>query len=1038
MNCTVNSLLSTALVLLVFTLPAQKAKSNKATPAPTVGDSVFFKAFKFRNVGPTRGGRVTTVTGIPEQPGTFYMGATGGGVWKTTDYGITWSNVSDGFFSTPSIGAIRVAPSKPEVVYVGTGSDGIRSNVIIGKGVYKSTDAGKTWKHMGLTNAGQIGAVEIHPANPDIAFVAAIGQPFQPNKERGVYRTQDGGKTWQQVLYHSDTVGAVDLEFAPSDPNIVYATLWRGMRKPWTIISGGEKAGGVYKSADGGNTWKKIEEGLPQGLIGKIDLAVSAADPKRVYALVEAPKGEEGLYRSDDFGNSFKRISGHKGLMDRPFYYCNVDANPLNADIVYVNSTSYYKSTNGGVKWTTLRTPHGDNHDMWINPKDTSIYIQSNDGGANVTMNSGKTWSTQDNQPTAELYQIEVDDQYPYWIYAGQQDNTTIAVPSVPPSSSPAGAAGFWTEVGGCETGPAVPKRGDPNIVYSNCKGRFGVYDKRTGQERQYYVGASNMYGHLPTELKYRFQRVSPIYVSIHNPGVVYHCSQFVHKTTDEGITWETISPDLTAYDPSKQVISGEPITRDVTGEEFYSTIYDINESPLKEGLLWVGANDGPVHVTQDGGKTWTNVSPKDMPGGGRVDCVEPSAHKEGKAYFATLRYQLGDWRPYIYKTTDYGKSWTLLTTGKNGIPADHPVRVVREDPKVEGLLYAGTEYGLFISTDDGATWKSFQQNLPVTPITDIKLHRNDLIVSTMGRSFWILDNVSALHQLKEARAVAAAYLFSPMDAYRYRYRGTGSNDVPSYPTPGVVVDYFLAKEPANDISIDILDGSGKVIRSYTSYVTPKDTAKAKAEVRDMATGFYTRNSKAEIEKTKGMHRFVWDLDHRGPWDKNETRRYRGGPKVKPGEYTIALKVDGTTYQQKVNVLADPRIKASGITMEDLAAQEKLALQVRDLQDTCRKVADKVTTLKKELQKIVKEEKADDEAKDKIGKLTELERELITEEGTYMTPMLVDQLNYLASMLDQADQRPGKDAYDRHQELKARAEKVLSSYRGLAQPSGSR
>ncbi|MFC2161450.1 WD40/YVTN/BNR-like repeat-containing protein, partial [Acidobacteriota bacterium] len=682
-------------------------------------DPSFFNGLTYRNIGPSRGGRVTAVAGIPSQPETFYMGACGGGVWKTTDYGVSWVNVSDGYFSTGSIGAIRVASSNEQIVYVGTGSDGIRSNVITGRGVYKSIDSGKTWIFLGLREVGQIGAVEIHPGNPDIVYVAALGQAFGPNPERGVFRSLNGGNTWEKVLFVSDKTGGIDLELAPDNPNIVYASLWRGERKPWTIISGGNE-GGVYKSSDGGSSWKQVTTGLPQGLRGKSDLAVSQADPRRVYVLMEAPVGEGGLYRSDDYGETFQLISTYAPLLDRPFYYCNIDADPTNADILYSNSTGFYKSTDAGISWRRRSTPHGDNHDMWINPLDPNIFVQSNDGGANVTRDGGETWSTQNNQPTAELYQVAVDDQFPYWIYAGQQDNSTIMVPSLPPYSPSIGATGFWQSIGGCETGPAVPKPGNHNIVYANCKGRFGRYNKLTGQEKQYYVGASNLYSHNPRDLKYRFQRVSPIHVSPHDPDVVYHASQYLHRTTDEGVTWETISPDLTANESDKQVISGSPITRDITGEEFYSTIYAVQESTLEKGLIWVGANDGPVHVTRDDGKNWADVTPSEMPPGGRIQNIEPSPHKPNKAYFAAYRYLLGDWEPYIYRTNDYGNSWKRISTGQNGIPADSPTRVVREDPDREGLLYAGTEFGMYISFDDGEHWQKFQMNLPVTPVTDI------------------------------------------------------------------------------------------------------------------------------------------------------------------------------------------------------------------------------------------------------------------------------------------------------------------------------
>jgi photosystem II stability/assembly factor-like uncharacterized protein len=754
-----------------------------------VYEPALFADLTYRMVGPSRGGRVTAVSGIAEEPGTFYMGATGGGVWKTSDYGQSWVNVSDGYFETASIGAIDVADSDPNVVYVGTGSDGIRSNVITGRGVYKSTDAGQSWSFLGLRDAGQIGAVIIHPDDPDLVYVAAIGQAFAPNPERGVYRTRDGGASWEQILFVSDSTGAVDLEFAPDNPREIYASMWRAERKPWTIISGARE-GGVYKTTDGGDSWAKLTNGLPGDLIGKSDLAVSAADPDRLYALIEAPDAERGLYLSDDRGASFRLVNTDSGLTDRPFYYCNVDADPSNADVVYVNSTRFYRSEDGGESFRRRSTPHGDNHDMWINPYDPNLYIQANDGGANVTRDGGGTWSTQRNQPTAELYQVDIDDRFPYWIYAGQQDNSTIAVPSLPPYSAPGGATAHWKSIGGCETGPAVPKPGDPNIVYANCKGRFGRYNAETGQEKQYYVGAQNLYGHNPKDLNYRFQRVSPIEISPHDPNVVYHGSQHLHRTADEGVTWETISPDLTAFDPTRQMPSGMPLTRDITGEEHYSTLYAVEESPLTQGVIWTGANDGPVHVTRDGGRTWSEVTPDDLPPEGRVQSIEPSPHRPGKAYIAVYRYLLGDWQPYIYRTEDYGASWTRLTTGTNGIPADYPTRVVREDPDREGLLYAGTEFGMFISFDDGTHWQPFQLNLPVTPVTDIKVYRQDLVLSTMGRSFWIIHDISPLHELDRRVVSAQAHMFQPRDAYRMRYSSFGRGPAdPEYPPAGAVID---------------------------------------------------------------------------------------------------------------------------------------------------------------------------------------------------------------------------------------------------------
>ncbi len=961
------------------------------------------QAFEFRNVGPTRGGRVTTVTGVPSEKGTFYMGASGGGVWKTTDYGITWDNVSDKYFATGSIGAIRVAASDPNIVYVGTGSDGLRSNVISGKGVYKSTDAGKTWTHLGLPDAGQIGAVEIHPRNPDIVFVAAMGQAFQNNEERGVFKTIDGGATWEKVLYDSDSIGAVDIEFAPNNPNVVYAAMYRGKRTPWTIISGGYQAGGIYKSKDGGKTWEKKSKGLPQGLIGKIDLGVSPADPLRLYAIIEAPVKEQGLYMSDDQGESFTHVSDNGDLVNRPFYYTNVDVNPMNAADVFSQANPGIRSRDGGKTWTRLNPPHGDNHDLWINPNDSLIWIQSNDGGANVTLNGGLSWSSQNNQPTSELYQVEVDDQYPYWLYAGQQDNSTIAVPSAPPYDHPAGSVGYWMAVGGCETGPAVPKPGDANIIYSNCKGRFGVYDKRTGQEKQYYVGASNIYGHNPKDLKFRFQRVAPIHASFHTPGVVYHGSQYLHKTVDDGKTWEIISPDLTANETDKQVISGEPITRDVTGEEYYSTIYDINESRLKEGLIWVGANDGPVHVTKDGGKTWANVTPK-MPKGGRVDCVEPSGHQEGKAYVAVLRYQMGDWKPYLFKTTNYGESWMEIT---KGIPDNYPTRTIREDPEKEGVLYAGTEFGLFISFDDGANWEPFQQNLPVTPVTDIKVFRGDLILSTMGRGFWIMDNVSALHSIKSVSS-KPAHLFTPEEALRYRYRYNGDGKYPEYPDAAVAIDYYLKDKSDGDIILEITDAEGNVVSTFTSASKPK----ADKGTTDMATGFFTKGGKPGLPNKAGSNRFEWDMTHIGAWSADSRRAFSNGPMVAPGTYTAKLTVGSNTFTERFDVKADPKVIDAGITQADMLAQEKLALQVRDL------LSD-VSHLEEDIKQAIKnlEGNKSGSAKKKMAVLQKVQSEVTTAEGIYMKPMLVDQTRYLSYMLNRADQMPGKDAYDRYEEL---------------------
>ncbi len=996
------------ILLAVFaTTPASFAQPDD----PPV-DPELFSELSYRTVGPSRGGRVTAVAGHRAQPSTFYMGASGGGVWKTTDYGTSWHNVSDGFFATGSIGAIRVADSDAGVVYVGTGSDGLRSNVIIGKGVYRSDDAGGTWSHVGLEKVGNIGAVVIHPEDPQLVYVAAIGNPFAANPERGVYRTRDGGGSWERVLFVSEKTGAVDLELAPDNPDEIYATMWRAERKPWTIISGGYE-GGVYKSADGGDTWAQLTKGLPDGLRGKADLAVSGGDPDRVYVLIEAPGSVGGVYRSDDRGGSWHQVSDFEKIRTRSFYYCNLEAHPDDPDVLWGMAEGFWKSEDAGHTWKQQRTPHGDNHDMWINPDDPDVYVQANDGGANVTVNGGQTWSPQHNQPTAELYQVDVSDEFPYRLYAGQQDNTTISVPSLPPRMMPGGYTALWEAHGGCETGPAVPKPGDPNIVYANCKGRFGVYDRRTGREKQYYVGFWNLYGHNPKDLAFRFQRVAPIHVSPHDPNRVYHASQYIHVTEDGGRTWETISPDLTAFTPETQVVSGTPITIDVTGEEHFSTLYDVQESPHEAGVIWTGANDGPIHVTRDGGETWRDVTPPGLGPHGRVQSIEVSPHRGAKAYAAILRYQLGDFAPHAYKTEDYGTSWTRIATGDNGIPADHPVRVVREDPGREGLLYAGTEFGMFVSFDDGGRWQPFQLNLPVTPVTDVKVVRGDLVLSTMGRGFWILDNLTPLHELTVEVTSSAAHLFAVRDPYRLvglrRSRGPGKPEDPRYPAVGANLDYHLGDEPEGELRLEILDTGGEVIREFSSEADEEETEPL-------------------LTKTAGLHRFTWDLRYSGlegkdpgeedpeeredpamehtekekpekkdreKKEKAEGRRRGGqGPMVTPGTYQARLTLGDWSATRSFEVKMDPRVVAEGVTAADVAAQTQLALEVRDAINGARESYE-------ELEKL----------------LTGIREQLVADPVRYSQPMLIDQLKYLYGNLGRADQAPGRDAVERFQEL---------------------
>jgi photosystem II stability/assembly factor-like uncharacterized protein len=708
-----------------------------------------YQDLRWRSIGPHRGGRSTAAAGVRTQPNVFYMGATGGGVWKTENYGITWVPVSDGQIATGSIGAIDVSDSNPNVVYAGTGSEAIRSNVILGRGVYKSTDAGRTWQFAGLKDAGQIGQLKVHPKNPDIVYVAALGNPFGWGPERGVFRTKDGGKSWQKVLFINDQTGAVSVAINWSNPNEIYAGAWRGQRKPWTIISGGPASeGGVYKSIDGGDRWTRVGNGFPDDLIGKVWLDVAQSNPKVVYAQVEAKGAKGGLYRTSDAGASWTLVNSSQRLRARPFYFNKVFVNPKDENEVYVTELGFHRSTDGGKTFTDVNTPHGDNHIVWINPDNPSILIETNDGGANITQDGGRSWSTQMNQPTAELYMVDADEQFPYRLYAPQQDNSTYYVSNVPPFAwGPDEPTQTWFQASGCESGQIRPTP-DGKIIYGDCKGEFGRYNIETGQEQHYWVYPQQRYGKNPKDMRYRFVRQAPIEVDAHNPKVVYHGSQYVHKTIDGGIHWARLSPDVTANGPEGQVTSGEPITRDMTGEEVYAALYSMRSSRLDPSVFWTGSNDGPVYVTKDNGRTWKNVTPKDLPPGGRVHTIEDSPHRRGSAYVSVYRMYLNDFKPYLYMTNDFGEHWTLLTDGNNGIPGNQPMHVVREDPEQEGLLYAGTLEGAYVSFDQGKHWQSLQQNLPATAVTDFKVHHGDLLASTMGRSFWIMDNVAPLRQL--------------------------------------------------------------------------------------------------------------------------------------------------------------------------------------------------------------------------------------------------------------------------------------------------
>ncbi len=996
------------ILLAVVAFVQLRAQTGSSSQAPAVAPALF-EGLKFRLVGPSRGGRVTTVTGVPSQPETFYMGVASGGVFRTTDSGRTWLPITDGKVPVGSTGSIAVADSNPNVIYVGTGSDGVRSNVSTGRGVYKTTDGGETWTFVGLYNAGQVGAVRIHPTNPDVVWVAATGDIFKRNDERGVFKTTDGGRTWRKVLYLNDQVGAMDVELQPGNPDVVYAWMSRLERKPWTIISGG-RDGGFYKSADGGETFTKIVGGLPAGLIGKGNLAVTAASPQRIYALVEADPGG-GMYRSDDAGVTWQALPSPPAMIQRPFYYTTLGADPTNADVVYGGAEGFWRSVDGGQTFQSLRTPHGDNHDIWVNPNDGNIMIQSNDGGANVSTDGGRTWSTQSNQPTNEIYGVWVDDQFPYRMYGAQQDSSTIIIDSrADPFDLEA-----WRGGPGCETGPIIPHPSDPNIVYGSCKGQYSWMNLETGQQKNYWIGGQSLYGNAGGDLIYRMQRVSPMALSPHDPDILYYGSQYVHRTRDKGTTWERISPDLTWFPDCCQGASGEPITRDVTGEEFYSTLYAITESPHEAGVIWTGANDGPFHITRDNGRTWTNITPKDLPEGGRVQWVEASPHRRGSAYYATYRYLLGDYKPYIYRTDDYGQTWTLLTPGTNGIPADWPTRVVREDPDREGLLYAGTEFGMFISFDNGARWQPFHLNMPHVPITDIKVYRKDLVVSTQGRAMWVLDNISLLHQVGPETPAGSVRVFKPRDGYRTRV---------SPDTLSPMVEYYLPSVPAGPVTIEILDAEGQAVNRYSSDAPAgggrggrgrggrgggRGAAPAiDPEMMEGRMPGVETVALARVTRDAGVNRFVWDV------------RHENGLQPAPGAYQARVTINGQAYTQPFNLLIDPRLAKEGLTAADL--QEQFDFNVR-MQGMVQSVGELTTEVQRALQQA---QTAGDAAK--AAALQAVADKLLDQPVRYGKPGLRTHVNYLSRMVTGVDQKVGRDAFERADVLQKELDAVRAEF----------
>ncbi|HAS46621.1 MAG TPA: glycosyl hydrolase [Microscillaceae bacterium] len=998
-----------------YTTEAQRRQRNSKS-SPTQSDQKYFKSMKWRNIGPNRGGRAAAVTGVPGKPDLYYMGATGGGVWKTEDAGTTWKNISDGFFGG-SIGAIAVSEYDNNVIYVGGGETTVRGNVSHGDGVWKSVDAGKTWTHIGLKDSRHIGRIRVHPKNPDVVYVAALGHLFGPNQERGVYRTTDGGKTWKRVLFANENAGAIDLVLDPNNPRVMYASTWRIRRTPYSLESGG-KGSALWKSTDGGNTWMNLHEkskGLPKGVLGIIGVTVSPVNSNRVWAIVEHKNG--GVFRSDDGAKTWRKINSERKLRQRAWYYTRIYADTKNEDIVYVLNVRFHRSKDGGKTYESIRTPHGDHHDLWISPNNNYHMAVADDGGAQISKSQGASWSTYMNQPTAQFYRVSVDNSYPYRLYAGQQDNSAIRISS---TARPRNIRA-WESTAGGESGHIVADPKNNDIVYGGSYDGFLIKQNHKTQQRQSVdVYPDNPMGWGAKDLKYRFQWNFPIFFSPNDPNVLYTAAQVLFKTTNGGQSWTPISKDLTRNDKTKMESSGGPITKDNTSVEYYGTIFAACESPYEKDLLWVGSDDGLVHVSRDGGKSWNNVTPKGMPEWMMINSVEPHPTIKGGCYIAGTRYKLDDFKPYLYLTTDYGKTWKKIT---NGIKDNHFTRVVRADPKRKGLLYAGTEYGMYVSFDDGANWKSLQLNLPQVPITDLAIKNDDLIAATQGRAFWILDDLTPLHQLNDEVKKSTAYLFKP----RKTYNGNASR--------GARMSYYLKDKPGKDspVTIDIMDANDKLIARYT-------TKKSKSKKPVKVNGVTVRKLKAK----KGSNMMTWNMRYEGAerfkglilWFGN-----RAGPRAVPGKYKVKLTAAGKTQTQEFEIVKDPRIEAS---QADLEEQFKFLVEVRDKVTETHQAIKQIRKIRKDI-KGVSARLGDnksmkdvvDMGKEIIKKITKIEKELYqTKNRSGQDPLnfpirLNNKLSTVGAYAGFAYTKPTRGMYEVKKDITAKINVQLKALKGV-------
>ncbi|WP_410504089.1 WD40/YVTN/BNR-like repeat-containing protein [Maribacter sp. 4G9] len=952
-----------ALFLLLLPITTEGQRRNKSKSVEVSYPQELYSSLEYRSIGPYRGGRSAAVTGVPGEPNLFYFGATGGGVWKTLDGGRTWENISDGYFGG-SIGAVEVAKSDPNVIYVGGGEKTLRGNVSSGYGIWKTVNGGKTWEKAGLEKSRHVPRIRVHPTDYNTVYAAVLGDIYKPTKERGIYKSTDGGASWKQVLFVNEQAGAVDLTFDPNNPRILYASTWRAQRTPYSLSSGGEGSA-LWKSTDSGETWTEISknEGFPQDTLGIIGVAVSPKNSERVWAIVEN-KEKGGLYRSEDGGKKWSLVNSDRNLRQRAWYYTRVYADTQDADVVYVLNVSYHKSMDGGKTFKSFNAPHGDHHDLWISPENGQRMIIGDDGGAQISYDGGETWSTYYNQPTAQYYRVTTDNHFPYRIYVAQQDNSTLRVNHR--SDGSAITEDDWEETAGGESAWIAVDPENDDIVYGGSYDGFLTrVNHEKGTVRGINVWPDNPMGAGAEAMKYRFQWNFPILFSRHNPNKLYTFSNQVHMTTNEGQSWEVLSGDLTRNDPTKLGSSGGPITQDNTSVEYYCTIFTANESPLKEGLLWVGSDDGLIHISKNGGETWENVTPSNMPEWNMINSIEPSAFDEGTCYVAATRYKLGDFQPYLYKTTDYGQTWTKIT---NGINEEHFTRVVREDPKRKGLLYAGTETGMYISFDDGANWNSFQMNLPIVPITDLTIKDDNLIVATQGRSLWMIDDLTVLHQLEEGKKSSEQILYKPKDSYRTKGRASSRPSKTSGQNhPNGVVTHFYLKNLSEKDSVHLTYTSmaGDTLATYNNFTKEKDQ---------------------KLEVKKGGNTFVWDTRGKGAklldgmilWWAN-----LDGPKAVPGNYKVHLNVNGSTSTQDFKIVPDPRAEAS---VADMQKQYDFITDINTTIDKAHKSIEKIRNVTAQLDAFSKQYADNESTKELIEKAKKMKESLgEVEKALYQT-----------------------------------------------------